>query len=85
MITKNDIDFIRIDLRDFDSLYNVELSHFLFSSFLKFSHEMGFDILIDGIENEKQHKLILGSGCNVCQGDFYCTPLSRFDFERKYL
>ena len=85
MLTKNDVDFIRIDLRNFDSLNDSEMSFSIFSSFIQFSHEMGFDIIVDGIENEKQHKLVIGSGCEVLQGDFYCKPLSRFDFERKYL
>lgn len=85
MLTKNDIDYIRIDLRNFDSLNDSEMSLSIFTSFLHFSHEMGFDIIVDGIDNEKQHKLVIESGCEVLQGDFYCKPLSRFDFERKFL
>jgi len=85
MITKNDIDFIIIDLRYFRSNKFSEKSAHIFESLIKLSEDLGFKIIIDGIENEKQHKLLQQSNCKLCQGDFYVKPLSRFDFERQYL
>jgi EAL domain-containing protein (putative c-di-GMP-specific phosphodiesterase class I) len=41
------------------------------------AHEMSISIVAEGIENEKQYRLLKTLGCHQLQGHFICRPLPR--------
>jgi EAL domain-containing protein (putative c-di-GMP-specific phosphodiesterase class I)/CheY-like chemotaxis protein len=45
-------------------------------SIAELSHNLGYKLVIEGVETNKQLHLLNGIGCRVIQGYFYCKPMT---------
>jgi len=45
-------------------------------------HNLGMKIVVEGIENEKMHKVISEFGCDFMQGYHFARPLPVFEFQK---
>ncbi|MCP1488437.1 EAL domain-containing protein (putative c-di-GMP-specific phosphodiesterase class I) [Pseudomonas fluorescens] len=52
------------------------------TSTLALGDSLGMSVVIEGIENEEQHNLLLELGCTVGQGYLYARPMSGEDLSR---
>jgi diguanylate cyclase (GGDEF)-like protein/PAS domain S-box-containing protein len=53
-------------------------------SLIVMAHNLGLEVIAEGVETEAQAEFLLGEGCEEAQGFLYGEPLSAVDFE-KYL
>ncbi len=53
-------------------------------SLIVMAHNLGLEIIAEGVETQAQAEFLLGEGCEEAQGFLYGQPLSAADFE-KYL
>jgi diguanylate cyclase (GGDEF)-like protein/PAS domain S-box-containing protein len=53
-------------------------------SLIMMAHNLGLQVIAEGVENEAQAAFLLGEGCEEAQGFLFGAPLSAADFE-KYL
>jgi diguanylate cyclase (GGDEF)-like protein/PAS domain S-box-containing protein len=53
-------------------------------SLIVMAHNLGLEVIAEGVETQAQAEFLLGEGCEEAQGFLYGAPLSAIDFE-KYL
>jgi PAS domain S-box-containing protein len=53
-------------------------------SLIVMAHNLGLEVIAEGVETEAQAEFLLGEGCEEAQGFLYGAPVSAVDFE-KYL
>ena len=76
-----DIDFLKIDhsfVRNLDKDAN-DLA--LCEAMIAMAHKLGIKVIAEGVENQSQHELLKGFGCDYGQGHHYWQPLSASEFE----
>ena len=74
---KIDRSFVRKIIEDTDAAAIVR-------SIIVMAHNLGLEVIAEGVETEAQAEFLLGEGCEEAQGFLYGEPLSAADFE-KYL
>ena len=45
------------------------------------AHELGIQVVAEGVETEQQRDLLLAAGCDYAQGYWFARPMSAPDFE----
>lgn len=73
-VVKLDISFVR----------RIEINEVVIEAIINLAHKMGFKVVAEGVETEKQYKILKGLGCDYIQGYYFSKPLCKADFE-KYL
>jgi diguanylate cyclase (GGDEF)-like protein/PAS domain S-box-containing protein len=51
-------------------------------SLIVMGHNLGLEVIAEGVETEAQAAFLLAEGCEEAQGFLYCEPVSAVDFER---
>jgi EAL domain-containing protein (putative c-di-GMP-specific phosphodiesterase class I) len=74
---KIDRSFVRKIIDDTDAAAIVR-------SLIVMAHNLGLEVIAEGVETEAQAEFLLGEGCEEAQGFLYGAPVSAADFE-KYL
>ena len=71
------VNTIKIDRRFIQNPGSDCRNEILVRHMIALAHEMGINIVAEGIENEKQYHLLKTLGCHQLQGYFICRPLPR--------
>lgn len=78
-LTKLPIDIIKVDKAFVDGTpddnNNVQIS----KAIIALSKSLGYHVVAEGIENEKQEEFLLSLDCDIGQGYFFCKPLNFYD------
>ena len=43
---------------------------------IRLAHELGIDVIVEGVETEAQMRFLIGAGCEQAQGFFFSRPVS---------
>ncbi len=73
------IDTLKIDKSFVDSVMVDNSTRIILDSILNMSHNMGFESVAEGVENENQYNYLHDKGCNVIQGFYMGKPLPADD------
>lgn len=76
------VDAVKLD-RDF-LVYNAsqkERAHRVVETIVKLSHELGMEVVMEGVESEEHAVFIKNCGCDMIQGFYYSKPLPGNEFE----
>jgi EAL domain-containing protein (putative c-di-GMP-specific phosphodiesterase class I) len=52
----------------------------LFRHLVSLGHQLHYDVIAEGVENDELHTLILSTGCTSVQGYYYSRPIPLNDF-----
>lgn len=81
-LRRMDIDTLKID-RSF--VMNLPKDVAIPVSILALANQLGLKTVAEGVENREQKDWLIENGCDVIQGFYYSKPLTREEFEKKYL
>jgi diguanylate cyclase (GGDEF)-like protein/PAS domain S-box-containing protein len=80
-LKKFDIDYLKIDKSFVDNLDSDINDMALSEAIIVMAHKLGLKVIAEGVETEKQHKLLKQAGCDYAQGYLISTPLPPEEFE----
>ena len=69
------IDYVKIDREFIRHIQSDKDDIFLLKSMIDLSHNLGFRVIAEGVENKGQILLLKKYGCDIAQGFFLCKPL----------
>jgi diguanylate cyclase (GGDEF)-like protein/PAS domain S-box-containing protein len=75
-----DIDFLKIDQSFMQELEEGSKNMTLCKAIIHMAHELGMQVIAEGIETQRQKDLIQEAGCDFGQGYFFAKPLLPEDF-----
>lgn len=76
-----DIDFVKIDQSFMTALGEGSKNLTLCKAIVRMSHELGMQVIAEGVETELQRDLLAQAGCNFGQGYLYSRPVVASEFE----
>ncbi|MCP5433571.1 MAG: EAL domain-containing protein [Alphaproteobacteria bacterium] len=74
------VDTLKLDGRFVASLGSGGRSQAVISSALELGQRLGIDVLAEGVETARQHRLLKELGCRRAQGYYYAKPMPSTDF-----
>jgi EAL domain-containing protein (putative c-di-GMP-specific phosphodiesterase class I) len=80
-LQKFDIDYIKIDQSFVRSLTPDSTDLALCKAIIVMAHELGMEVIAEGIETLEQHDLLLAAGCDYGQGFLLARPMPVTAFE----
>ncbi len=75
-----DIDVLKIDQSFMRGLHPGSKNHTLCKAIIRMAHELGMQVIAEGIENTLQRDLLIEADCDFGQGDLFAKPLLPEDF-----
>jgi EAL domain-containing protein (putative c-di-GMP-specific phosphodiesterase class I) len=71
---KIDKSFVRDITTDFNDAIIIE-------TIINMAHNLGIDVIAEGVETEAQRDFLYNKGCRVFQGYYFSRPMTSADFE----
>lgn len=81
-LKKFEIDYLKIDQSFIHDMAHNESDWAIVRSVTAMAHELGLQVVAEGIETLEQHDLLVKAGCDFGQGFYYARPLPQVEFER---
>jgi EAL domain-containing protein (putative c-di-GMP-specific phosphodiesterase class I) len=80
-LQKFNIDFIKIDQSFVRHLAPASTNLALCKAIIVMAHELGIQVVAEGIETEQQRELLTAAGCDYAQGYLFARPMAAADFD----
>lgn len=74
------INTLKIDKSFVDGLPNNSSDMAIAHTIIALAHNLGMDVIAEGVEHRQQFEFLLGYGCDQIQGYYFSKPLSATDF-----
>ncbi len=78
------VDTLKMDRSFFAVGKNIHRDYMLIDSIIKMSHNLGMNIVAEGIETLEQVEILKNMNCDAIQGYVYAKPMPISEFEAKY-
>lgn len=75
-------DVIKIDKSLVDYILTNEEDQRIVKAMIELGHNLGMQIVVEGIENKKMVEMISSYGCDYMQGYYFAKPLPVFEFQK---
>ena len=79
MLADFPLDVVKLDI---SFVKRIEINEIVIEAIISLAHKMGFKVVAEGVETEKQYKILKGLGCDYIQGFYFSKPLNKEDFEK---
>ena len=79
------MDVLKLDMGFFKESSVSDLKKSIITLIVKLAKKLNMQIVAEGIENEKQAKLLKTLDCDVLQGFYFARPMAVNAFELKYM
>lgn len=77
-------DMLKLDMGFLHESEDDERCKVILGSVINMAVQLGMDVLVEGVETEKQVKTLAGMGCKYFQGYYFSKPLPVEEFESRY-
>lgn len=84
-LKKFDIDYLKIDQSFTRNLENDASDRTLCEAIIVMAQKLGMKVIAEGVETAKQQEILKAMGCDYAQGYLYSAPVSREEFETRFL
>ena len=85
MLKTTQFDVLKIDRSFLSEFMDSDRGRKIISHTISMSHDIGLDIIAEGVETSEQAQFLNDCGCNSAQGYFYSKPIPPEDFDRKLI
>lgn len=75
MLKNLPVDVLKVDMRFVQDLEQSERASIILSSVVQMAKSLKTDIVVEGVETDKQIEFLKGIGCNVIQGYYFSRPM----------
>ena len=79
------VDELKIDKLFIDHIKESHKDEMMVKTMLSIANNFGLKVVVEGVENQAQYDLLSGQDCYGYQGYHFSKPLSKEDFEKRYL
>lgn len=79
------VDILKVDMKFLPVEDETERGEIILTSVIKMAKWLGMEIVVEGVETRFQRNFLEGIGCDCVQGYYYSKPISRADYEEKYM
>ncbi len=76
------IDVLKVDKSFVDNLPDDPKSATIAKTIIDLGHSLGFKVVAEGVEDERQLEYLKERGCDIYQGYYFSKPVSAEDFEQ---
>ena len=84
MLKEMPVDVLKIDMMFLRYDDNIDKARIIIRNIIQLAEELGIESLTEGVETERQHKVLAEMGCKLFQGYHFAKPIAVTDFEEKY-
>lgn len=85
MLKTTQFDVLKIDRSFLSEFMDSDRGRKIISHTISMSHDIGLDIIAEGVETSEQAQFLSECGCNSAQGYFYSKPIPPEDFDKKLI
>jgi diguanylate cyclase (GGDEF)-like protein len=68
-------DILKIDMSFIQDMQEADKNQDIVRAIIDMSHNLGLQVIAEGVETEEQMKLLIEMGCDIIQGYYFCKPL----------
>lgn len=79
MLADFPLDVVKLDI---SFVKRIDINEVVIEAIINLAHKMGFKVVAEGVETEKQYKILKGLECDCIQGFYFSKPLNKEDFEK---
>lgn len=83
MLKSTPFDVLKIDKSFLDEFMESDRGRKIIEHTISMSHDIGLDIIAEGVETNEQAQFLRSCGCDSAQGFFYSKPIPADEFERR--
>ena len=76
------LDALKVDKSFVQDVHDAENTAAIVSTIIRLGHDLGLDIVAEGVELEEQLDFLCESGCDQAQGYYFSAPVPADDFTR---
>jgi len=81
MITDYQFDIIKLDMKFASKIDDNDKVRGVICSLIELSHNLGAQVVAEGVETESQVDFLTKNGCDYIQGFYFYKPMSQHEFE----
>ena len=78
-----DINYIKIDRSFVCNLHRASEDVALCQAIIVMAHQLGIQVVAEGVETQEQHSILLEAGCDFGQGYWYCKPITATEMTQR--
>ena len=75
-------DVLKIDKEFLNNAESNQRAEIILSNVIRLAEELAMEVVVEGVETEKQVEMLIKLGCSTAQGYLYAKPMPAKDFEK---
>ena len=84
MLKDINANILKIDMGFLRKTENLRRAQVILNYTIDMAHELGMEVVTEGVENKEQLEFLKGIGCKLYQGYYFDKPMPADDFVKKY-
>ena len=84
MLKDINADVLKIDMGFLRKTENPKRAQVILNYTIDMAHELGMQVITEGVETQEQLDFLIGMGCTMFQGFYFDKPMPVEEFEEKY-
>ncbi|MBE6013899.1 MAG: EAL domain-containing protein [Lachnospiraceae bacterium] len=86
LISELEVDILKLDRTFFQNAFFPSVNkQYVMESLIKMGHELGMEVVVEGVENDLQLQFMTKAGCDMAQGFSISKPVSKEEFVENFI
>ncbi|ORU00976.1 Sensory box/GGDEF family protein [Anaerovibrio sp. JC8] len=85
MLKNLTMDILKLDMKFIQDIETSQRAATIMKSIVNMTHDLGMEVIAEGVETEPQVKYLKDIGCKLIQGYYYARPMSTDEFMNKLI